>query len=111
MSIPFKLTPEESMGYPRPSTIAETLDLDSRKADRIRAILVDECEGPTPKLETINEVLGMYGVEYISEGRNQKSPSIMYCNTGDPYNPTVMLIRGRFVLGCWGDIVERGNYD
>ena len=51
-----------------------------------------------------------YGVESIPEGSNQKSPEIHYVNTGDSYGETVLFINGRFRLGNWGDIVERGNY-
>lgn len=68
-------------------------------------------EYKTDAMRAINEQLRTYGVEYIPQGRNQKSPEIEYCNTGDTYKPTVMLINGKFVLGCWGDIVERGNHD
>ena len=55
--------------------------------------------------------LGTLGVEHIDEGNNDKSPAIAYLNTGDSYGWTVMVIRGRFVLGAWGDIVERGDYN
>lgn len=62
-------------------------------------------------LHRIDSVLGTFGVEYIPRGHNAKSPAISYCNTGDTYQTTIMLINGRFVIGAWGDIVERGNYD
>lgn len=55
--------------------------------------------------------LGTFGVENIHEGRNKKSPAIDYLNTGDSYEMTLMYIRGRFRVGSWGDIVERGNYE
>lgn len=54
--------------------------------------------------------LGTFGVEHIERGNNQRSPAIRYLNTGDSYGLTVMVIRRRFVVGCWGDVVERGNY-
>lgn len=53
---------------------------------------------------------GTFGVGHIAEGSNRRSPSIEYLNTGDPYELTVLYINGRFRVGCWGDIVERGNY-
>lgn len=66
----------------------------------------------TLKLHIADEILGTYGVEHIDKGRNAKSPAIDYCNTGDPYRTTLMYIHGRgFRVGCWGDIVERGNYE
>ena len=54
--------------------------------------------------------LGTSGVEHIEAGSNHRSPAIDYLNTGDTYDLTIMFIRGRFRVGCWGDIVERGNY-
>jgi hypothetical protein len=51
------------------------------------------------------------GVERISKGRGAKSPAIEYCNTGDTYAATLLYVNGRYSVGCWGDIVERGDYD
>jgi hypothetical protein len=65
----------------------------------------------TLKLDTASYLTHGCGVEYISRGHNAKSPSIEYVNHGDPYKVTLMWTRGRYVVGCWGDIVERGNYD
>lgn len=65
---------------------------------------------PTHTLAKIDQIIKGYGVEYIGKGRNQKSPSIMYVNMGDTYDTTVMWVRGRFVVGDWGSIVERGDY-
>ena len=62
------------------------------------------------KLEAINELMDGHGVEYIPAGRNRRSPSIEYVNMGGTYLDTIMWARGRYVVGCWGDIVERGNY-
>ena len=62
------------------------------------------------KLEAINELMDGCGVEYIQAGRNLRSPSIDYVNMGDAYSVTILWTRGRYVVGCWGDIVERGNY-
>lgn len=61
-------------------------------------------------LSVIDHVLRGCGVEWIEPGNNSRSPGIDYVNMGDTYADTVMLIRGRFHIGCWGDIVERGNY-
>lgn len=54
---------------------------------------------------------GTFGVEHIERGHNQRSPAIDYLNAGDTYSMTLLYVNGRFRVGCWGDIVERGNYD
>ena len=63
------------------------------------------------RMAAIDRVLGTCGVEYIPAGHNQRSPAITYCNAGDTYATTVMWVRGRYLVGCWGSIVERGRYD
>lgn len=63
------------------------------------------------RMRAIDRILRTCGVEYIPKGHNRRSPAIYYCNTGDTYDTTIMKINGRFRVGCWGDIVERGNYD
>lgn len=72
------------------------------------------CFNPLPlntvKLSMASEITGDCGVEYIPAGKGSKSPSIEYVNTGDPYRATIMWTRGRYRVGCWGDVVERGNY-
>lgn len=62
------------------------------------------------RMAQLDKVLGGFGVEYIARGTNAKSPAICYVNMGDPYLTTILKINGRFRVGCWGDIVERGNY-
>jgi hypothetical protein len=62
-------------------------------------------------LETIDGLIGGHGVEYIREGGGQRSPAIRYVNLGDTYDTTILYVRGRFRVGCWGDIVERGRYE
>lgn len=53
---------------------------------------------------------GTFGVEHIAAGSTRRSPAITYLNSGNTYDLTILVIRGRFSVGCWGDIVERGNY-
>lgn len=66
----------------------------------------------TAKMSIADEILGTHGVEYIPEGHNSKSPAIEYCNTGDTYASTLLYVHGQgYRVGCWGDTVERGNYD
>lgn len=73
------------------------------------------CYHPLPlqtvKLSMVSELTHGYGVEYIPAGRGAKSPSIEYVNHGDTYAATLMWTRGRYIVGDWGSIVERGNYD
>jgi hypothetical protein len=65
----------------------------------------------TAKLSIADEILNTHGVEYITPGSNAKSPAIEYCNTGDTYQTTLMYVSGKgYRVGCWGDIVELGNY-
>ena len=54
--------------------------------------------------------IGTFGVEYIPEGRGDRSPAVDYLNSGDTYADTLLYVRGRFTVGNWGDIVERGDY-
>lgn len=63
-------------------------------------------------LRDCDAILETHGCEFIPQGHNQKSPSIEYCNTGETYATTLLLIDGMtFRVGNWGDYVERGNYD
>ena len=63
------------------------------------------------RMERINKVLGTCGVEAIPKGRDERSPEIVYCNTGDTYGTTILYVNGRFRIGNWGSFVENGNYD
>jgi hypothetical protein len=61
------------------------------------------------RLHALNAELGTFGVEY-AEGRGS-SVSFDYLNTGDSYGTTVIrFMDGRYRVGDWGTIVERGNY-
>lgn len=66
---------------------------------------------PSNTLNAISDVMGGFGVETIPEGRNSRSPEIAYVNIGDTYDWTVLYVNGRFRVGAWGDIVERGSYE
>ena len=65
---------------------------------------------PSKTLQQISDVMDGCGVESIPAGHNSRSPGIEYVNMGDAYDTTVMWT-GRFRIGSWGDIVERGSYD
>lgn len=66
---------------------------------------------PVVTMNKIDAIMDSNGVECIPPGHNSRSPEILYINEGDTYATTVLFLNGRFRLGCWGDIVERGNYD
>jgi hypothetical protein len=59
----------------------------------------------------LDAIIGGYGVEFIPAGTGSRSPSIRYVNLGDTYETTVLYMRGQFRIGCWGDVVERGQYE
>ena len=81
-------------------------------AKAIRGILENVRFGPVSKaMERCEKHCSRaYGVEMIRGGTQRNSPDILYLNTGDPYTLTLMYVNRRFVVGCWGDIVERGKY-
>jgi hypothetical protein len=77
----------------------------------------------TDTLEHISAIMGAgaYGAESIPPGDGPRSPSIEYVNRGDTYDHTILYLdgvshggratgRGRWAVGAWGDIVERGRY-
>lgn len=78
-------------------------------ANRIRRAM--KHERPEHAMGIIDIYLNTHGVEYIPQGHDKRSPAITYCNAGDPYTATILHVNGRYRIGCWGDIVERGNYD
>ncbi len=75
---------------------------------------VTQCFHPPSRGEKVmlalNEVLDCYGVEYVPQGRNSRSPAFEYLNTGDTYALTLVRFAGTYRVSSWGDIVERGDY-
>jgi len=58
-------------------------------------------------LTAINEIIEGHGIEQIRPKDEDRHPSYIYINRGDPYNTTILLRSdGRLIVGCWGDIVE-----
>ncbi len=76
---------------------------------------VNSCYNPAPlhdvRMAMLDELCETFGVEYIPEGRSAKSPAIEYLNAGDTYVATLLYVAGNYRVGCWGDIVERGDYE
>ena len=71
------------------------------------------------RMEAINSLLGMFGVEAIRGNRQNGywcDTVATYCNTGESYQITVMCQRGeysfnhsRFFVDTMGDFVERNE--
>ena len=104
-----------------PDSPAGGQPMDAETARTVRAAMIEaesagynfmnpgrECRDA---LRAIDAIIGGYGVEHIRAGRGARSPAIWYVNLGDTYETTILYVRGRFRVGCWGDIVERGNYE
>ena len=114
--------------------LMEHLNATAEEAKEVRAILLldlekgepDEREQDSPdyelwhdeesrKLYMVNRAItehGSYhGVEIIrsADDTMHSFEGISYLNSGDTYGATLMYDHGRdkWILGCWGDIVER----
>ena len=114
--------------------LTEYLDITPSEAKEVRAILdldlrkgePDEREEDSPdyelrhdeesrKLYMINRAISVngsyYGVEILrsADDTMHSFEGISYLNSGDTYGGTIMYDhgRGKWILGCWGGIVER----
>jgi hypothetical protein len=69
---------------------------------------VRECYNPPATSDirlTCLDALGeTYGVEAFQV---RDGTWCEYLNVGDPYRTTLLRLRGRYRVACWGDIVER----
>lgn len=65
---------------------------------------------PEKTFKKISEFLNKFGVQRIPAGTNQKSPEIMYIDTGDMYDTTLMWVNNHVSIGYVAYIIERGNY-
>ena len=102
--------------YPSIKALMQIKDVTRADAKQIRAVMACPTLGVGPtRMQQIDSILRTCGVERIERGHGRKSPAIVYCNAGDTYAVTVLRVRTpdgrRFRVGCWGDIVERGNYE
>jgi hypothetical protein len=110
---------------PTAKTIAARIGCTIENARAIRrAMEAHERDGApfaTDTLEAISAILAECGAESIPPGDGPRSPSIEYVNRGDTYDPTILYLdgvshggrstgRGRWAVGSWGDVVERGRY-
>lgn len=63
------------------------------------------------KMSIASEIIGGCGVEGIDAGKGVRSPRVEYVNMGDAYTRTLLYVYGKgYRVGCWGGIVERGDY-
>jgi hypothetical protein len=80
-------------------------ELEALPAGRAR---VQECYNPPATSDirlTCLDALGeTYGVEAFEV---RDGTWCDYLNVGDPYRSTVVRLRGRYKVACWGDIVEK----
>ncbi len=69
-------------------------------------------QGNAAKLESIDRLLGNFGVEFIAfecqQGNEDYSREVgfSYSNNGDSYYPTVLLSENGFRVAGWADMVE-----
>jgi len=89
---------------PSVARMVKVLNITKAQAAELKALMEDGYVHRT--LERADEILG-FGREYLtpSDGGN----GVDYVNTGDTYTPTLMFDyeKSRFLLGSWGDLVER----
>lgn len=103
------------MNAPSIARLESILGLTSEEARKVRTIIrsTDSGTKAARRIDALN-LDGIYGVEYVPSGSNQKSPAFYYLNTGDTYSPTIAFVWNGWNwtsrLTSWGDIVERGNY-
>ena len=95
--------------------IAITLDQYHREFDWQQFNYID-CSIGDLRAELLNIVLGTCGVEYLFKGSDglrcdpegqHDLPFCTYLNAGDTYATTLLKYRGRWQVGCWGDIAEK----
>lgn len=67
------------------------------------------------QMAAVDEILGGYGVEAVWCDESNIEPHASYVNLGDTYSTTIIhksCAAGRtdrFVIGSWGDVVERSR--
>lgn len=116
---------------PSMKRLMEDMKLDKDQAKRIRGLIHGEIKTNTSEavnnwvaqchhkpnyierlLVALNEAADTYGVEYLTQQGGMRATHA-YLNVGDPYVPTIIYNynKDHFYIGCWGTIVENGNYD
>lgn len=81
------------------------VELESLPAGAAR---VRECWNPPSTADVRMTCLDALGASYGVEGFELRDGAwCTYLNTGDTYSPTLLRVRGRYRVGCWGDVAER----
>jgi hypothetical protein len=66
------------------------------------------------RLTVLDAIAETCGVEYVAHKDDTifENKGFDYLNVGDPYVPTIIRFceTGRYVVACYGDIVEKGNH-
>ena len=103
MRLPSVRTIEAGLGVPR-----ATAKLIRHRLEECRQVF--PCR-VAPTLQAIDHLIDRHGVEYLPSRQDtfHVALGIDYVNQGDPYRATVIfdLARESFLIGCWGDLVER----
>jgi len=99
-------------GYVRSDVVNEQFDLRNEK-HLLEWIRVNEADNPDEILDTLNEKLGGYGVESITDERAWVSSYYgdiigLYVNMGDTYDKTVVYDteNKEYLVTSWGDFYE-----
>ena len=116
-----------SMNFPSIKTL-ETATMDKSKAKELRELLKGERKTRDYKsvqqlesqcfnspdhvyrlMTACNEIMEGFGLEVVSKDGNAVYE---YVNLGDTYTTTLIrhIPSGRYIVGSWGDIVEKGEY-
>lgn len=93
-------------------------DIDKDTAEKIRAVWLstsgaDSLDAPqylkprAARRHVIDRLAQTCGVEYLGWHKRRKE-HVYWCNAGDTYATTIMFIGDSLVIGCMGDLIERG---
>jgi hypothetical protein len=105
------LTTKPGHPIPGPSlkTLDERLNLRDEEGKSLRHFM--QAGKPRAALDYANVLMGGEGIEYApsSEDGPTQFTGLDYVNMGDTYDTTLIYDRKkrRFVVGAWGDLVER----
>lgn len=79
-------------------------------AVRVVRLAFDGSGSAESRLETVDRILGGFGVEEVEAGTGEHLRRLSYVNAGDTYTATVALDdSGAFVVTSWGDFVEQAE--
>lgn len=108
--LPYKTVTNMTLAEIQLALSRQGFTLSKKQASKLRREAKATQESLSPLYSRIfhemDGVLGTSGVEWmLGEGASYLS----YPNQGDPYTTTLFWWRGKYRIGCWGDLVE--TYD